>query len=63
MAEGPRIYANEMAGGNAVKIYIYGNDNRTVINVCFDNLGKGAAGAAVQNMNIMLGIDELKGLV
>lgn len=62
-AEEPRIYANEMAGSNAVKIFVYGNDERTLINVCFDNLGKGAAGAAVQNMNIMLGIEELKGLV
>lgn len=57
------IYANEMAGCNGVKIFIHGNDDRTVVSVCFDNLGKGAAGAAVQNMNIMLGIDELKGLV
>lgn len=62
-AEGPRIYADEMANTNGVKIYIYGNEERTVVNVCFDNLGKGAAGAAVQNMNIMLGIDELKGLI
>jgi N-acetyl-gamma-glutamyl-phosphate reductase len=62
-AEEPRIYANEMAGSNAVKLFVYGNNERTLINVCFDNLGKGAAGAAVQNMNIMLGIEELKGLV
>lgn len=62
-AEGPRVYADGMAGTNAVKIFVYGNEERTVVNVCFDNLGKGASGAAVQNMNIMLGIDELKGLV
>lgn len=57
------IYANELAGTNRVKIYVHGTDERTIVSVCFDNLGKGAAGAAVQNMNIMLGIDELKGLV
>ena len=62
-AEEPRIYANEMAGSNAVKIFVYGNDERTLINVCFDNLGKGASGAAIQNMNIVLGIDEATGLV
>lgn len=63
MDDAPRIYADEMASSDAVKIHICGNDERAVVNVCFDNLGKGAAGAAVQNMNIMLGIDELKGLV
>ena len=39
-----------------------GNDEQTVLFSVFDNLGKGASGAAVQNMNIMLGLDETYGL-
>ena len=54
--EGARIYAGDMAGTNGCRIYIHGNDERTVVTSCIDNLGKGAAGAAVQNMDIMLGI-------
>ena len=61
--EGQSIYANEMANTNGVKIYICGSEDRVVVTTLIDNLGKGAAGAAVQNMNIMLGIDELKGLI
>ena len=57
------IYANELANTNRVKIYVCGSENRVVVTTLIDNLGKGAAGAAVQNMNIMLGIDELKGLL
>lgn len=59
----PTIYANELAGKNGAKIYIYGSEDRAVVTTLIDNLGKGAAGAAVQNMNIMLGTDELKGLI
>jgi len=56
------IYGGRMAGRNDVEIYVHGNDDRTVVSVCLDNLGKGASGAAMQNMNIMLGIEEVKGL-
>jgi N-acetyl-gamma-glutamyl-phosphate reductase len=41
---------------------VYGNEDHTGITALFDNLGKGASGAAVQNMNIMLGLDETIGL-
>lgn len=54
----PRIYAADMAGTDACRIYIHGNDERTIVTSCIDNLGKGAAGAAVQNMDIMLGLDK-----
>ena len=57
-AEGPRIYAADMAGTDGCRIYIHGNDERTIVTSCIDNLGKGAAGAAVQNMDIMLGLDK-----
>ena len=45
-----------------MQIFVYGNDERIVISARFDNLGKGASGAAVQCMNIMMGIDESTGL-
>jgi len=47
---------------NRIEISVYENTDYIVIISCLDNLGKGASGAAVQNMNIMLGIDENMGL-
>ena len=41
---------------------ICGNDDRILLSSRFDNLGKGASGAAIQCMNIVLGCDEAKGL-
>lgn len=55
--------ANELSGTNKLKIYVSGNDERIVLASVFDNLGKGASGAAVQNMNIMLGLDECVSLI
>ena len=46
-----------------MKIYVTGNDERIMVNAIFDNLGKGASGAAVQCMNIALGLPEDTGLV
>jgi N-acetyl-gamma-glutamyl-phosphate reductase len=57
------IYANELAGSNQLKIYVSGDSENTAVTAIFDNLGKGASGAAVQNMNIALGLDETTGLV
>lgn len=58
-------YFNPMACNetNRADIFVYGNDEHTMIITRLDNLGKGASGAAVQNMNIMLGIREDTGLV
>ena len=56
------IPANTLAGTNNMQIFVYGNDDRIVITSRFDNLGKGASGAAVQCLNIRMGIDEGKGL-
>lgn len=56
------IAANTLAGTNDMQIFVCGNDERIVITSRFDNLGKGASGAAVQCMNIMMGIDEATGL-
>jgi N-acetyl-gamma-glutamyl-phosphate reductase len=52
------IESNANVGTNRLEITVSGNAERTVVTARFDNLGKGASGAAVQNMNIMLGLDE-----
>lgn len=59
----PFIAANTLAGDNGMQIFVYGNDERIMLTARFDNLGKGASGAAVQCLNIMMGIDETTGLV
>ena len=61
--ENPFLAANTMAGSNKMQIFVLGNDDRVLIASRFDNLGKGASGAAVQCMNIMMGIDETTGLI
>jgi N-acetyl-gamma-glutamyl-phosphate reductase len=55
--------ANTLAGTNDLQIFVCGNDEQILLAARLDNLGKGASGAAVQNMNIMLGLDESTGLV
>ncbi|WP_078554387.1 N-acetyl-gamma-glutamyl-phosphate reductase [Bacillus alkalicellulosilyticus] len=47
---------------NYLDIFVFGHDNQIILVTRFDNLGKGASGAAIQNMNIMLGFDEVSGL-
>ncbi len=56
------VYANARAGADDLAIVVTGNDERFTVTALFDNLGKGASGAAVQNMNLMLGFDETAGL-
>ena len=56
------LSASDMSGMDDAHIFVTGNDDRLLINACFDNLGKGASGAAIQCMNIVLGCDEAKGL-
>ena len=53
---------NKCAGWDGLNIYVSGNDERIVLSSQFDNLGKGASGAAIQCMNILLGNKEDKGL-
>lgn len=52
------LAANPLANTNEMQIYVGGNDNQILLCSRFDNLGKGASGAAVQNMNIALGLPE-----
>ena len=56
------LYAGYGTGKRGLEITVSGNDERILITARFDNLAKGASGAAVQNMNIMLGLDEATGL-
>ena len=56
------IYASTLAGKDTMRLLVTGHENQTIVTALFDNLGKGASGAAIQNMNILLGIDETTGL-
>jgi N-acetyl-gamma-glutamyl-phosphate reductase len=56
--------AEILAGSNGLTLYVFGNEKAGQARVvaAFDNLGKGASGAAVQNLNIMVGLPETTGL-
>lgn len=65
VTDGPKsgfLASDALAGSDKVEIMVMGTDDRMILCSRFDNLGKGASGAAVQNLNIMLGIEETKGL-
>ncbi len=57
------LNSNWGLGTNDLEITVSGTDSETIVTARFDNLGKGASGSAVQNMNIMLGFDEQTGLI
>jgi N-acetyl-gamma-glutamyl-phosphate reductase, uncommon form len=48
--------ANKLAGSDDMELYVTGSGERTMLMALYDNLGKGAAGAAVQNLELMLGL-------
>ena len=56
------LSAGAYSGFDNMGISVYGNEERLILVSRFDNLGKGASGAAIQNMNILLGDAETKGL-
>lgn len=56
------IPAGEMSGRDDMLLMVLGNDERLQLVSLFDNLGKGSSGAAVQCLNLMLGLDETCGL-
>ena len=58
----PVIYASTYAGKDTMRIQVSGQRNQCMVTAIFDNLGKGASGAAIQNMNLLLGLDETTGL-
>lgn len=57
------IYASTLAGRDSMRLIVCGHGTQTTVTALFDNLGKGASGAAIQNMNISMGADETSGLV
>ena len=57
------LSAGSMAGRDDMEISVFGQEDRILLVSRFDNLGKGASGAAIQNMNLVLGLDEAAGLV
>ena len=56
------IGSNNLSGWDGLQLFVTGNEERILLTTRFDNLGKGASGAAIQCMNIMLGCEEDKGL-
>ena len=60
--DAPRLAAGALAGKDVLRLVVSGHEEQTMITALFDNLGKGASGAAVQNMNIMLNFEETEGL-
>lgn len=62
-AEGAFLSAGAFAGRDDMEVRVLGSDDRILLVARYDNLGKGASGAAIQNMNILLGCDEATGLV
>ena len=54
--------SNNLFGKDYLKIFVCGNNERVTVSSQFDNLGKGASGAAIESMNIALGLDPTKGL-
>ncbi len=62
-AEGGFVSAGELSGLDGMEISVAGNDDRILLISRYDNLGKGASGAAVECMNIVMGVDKTKGLV
>lgn len=56
------IYSNSMSGSDAMKILVCGNAERFTVSALFDNLGKGASGAAIQCFNLMTGAEITAGL-
>lgn len=61
--EGGFLSAAALSGRDDMQLCVFGNDDRIILTARYDNLGKGASGAAIQNMNILMGVSEETGLV
>lgn len=57
------VSSARLTGRDDMLVSAYGNDDRVVLVSLFDNLGKGASGSAIQNMNLAIGCSETEGLV
>ncbi|MBR3591802.1 MAG: N-acetyl-gamma-glutamyl-phosphate reductase [Clostridia bacterium] len=61
--EGGFLSAAALSGKDDMQLCVFGNEDRIILVARYDNLGKGASGAAIQNMNILMGVDETTGLI
>ena len=57
------LSAGAFSGRDDMQVAVFGNGERVTLVSRFDNLGKGASGAAIQNMNVVMGVDETRGLI
>ncbi|MBQ2718153.1 MAG: N-acetyl-gamma-glutamyl-phosphate reductase [Clostridia bacterium] len=57
------LSSGALSGLDSMQISVFGNDERITLVARYDNLGKGASGAAIECMNIVLGLDKEKGLI
>ena len=62
-AENGFLSANTLSGKDSMYVCVYGSSERAILCAVYDNLGKGASGAAIQNMNIVMNETETKGLI
>ena len=58
----PRLEPEALNGTNELRLHVFENEGQAVVMAQLDNLGKGASGSCVQNLNVMLGLDESAGL-
>lgn len=65
LERGAFLRPDSLANTNMMELFVFANDEAQQLLLCarLDNLGKGASGAAVQNLNIALGLDETTGLL
>jgi N-acetyl-gamma-glutamyl-phosphate reductase len=61
-SEGGALYPTACNGTNRLELFVFGHDDQLLVCARLDNLGKGASGNAVQNLNLMIGADEATGL-
>ena len=62
LGEDAMFCAESMSGNDGMQIFVQGNEDRILLMARYDNLGKGASGAAVECMNLVLGLDRCQGL-
>jgi N-acetyl-gamma-glutamyl-phosphate reductase len=64
LERGAFLRPDTLANTNKMQLFVFDNDEEEQVVLCarLDNLGKGASGAAVQNLNLALGLDEAEGL-
>ena len=62
MSEEGFMSAAALTGKDSMEVGVFGNSDRMILVARYDNLGKGASGAAIENLNIVLGCDKTLGL-